>query len=107
MVLIPMPINADSSSIYFTTGARSILQGSLIALYHRGFDFCDIIQEIVSHSVEDLFKCIYESHNTTATNQIKMFTNNSPQNVSGCYQQLMRRKFMHTTQRGSMLIRTN
>lgn len=89
LVLIPMPINADSSSIYFTTGARSILQGSLIALYHRGFDFCDIIQEIVSHSVEDLFKCIYESHNTTATNQIKMFTNNSPQNVSGCYQQLI------------------
>lgn len=89
LTLIPMPANADSSSIYFTTGARSILQGSLIALYHRGFDFIDIMHEILSHSVEELFKRIYESQNAYACHLIDQFKGNSSQNVAGCYQQLI------------------
>lgn len=88
-ILIPQIQNADSSSLYFSSGARSILKGALIALYSPNTDFTDIVNVIVSSSYEELFKRILESNNPYGKAQISQFSGNNPTNIAGCYQNLV------------------
>lgn len=85
-ILVP-PVNGDSSSVYFSSGARSILTGALVALYSPEMDFVDIVDTIVESGYETLFKRISASQKAKAF--VDQFQNNNPANVSGCYQALI------------------
>jgi type IV secretory pathway TraG/TraD family ATPase VirD4 len=85
-ILVP-PVNGDSSSVYFSSGARSILIGALVALYSPEMDFVDIVDIIVTNGYEKLFKRISESQKGKAW--VSQFEKNNPANIAGCYQNLV------------------
>lgn len=85
-ILVP-PVNGDSSSVYFSSGARSILTGALVGLYSPEMDFVDIVDIIVTSGYEKLIKRISESQKGKAW--VSQFERNNPANIAGCYQNLV------------------
>ncbi len=85
-ILVP-PVNGDSSSVYFSSGARSILTGALVGLYSPEMDFVDIVDIIVKSGHEKLIKRISESQKGKAW--VSQFERNNPANIAGCYQNLV------------------
>lgn len=88
LALLMMPDNdqmTDAAKFFHTEG-RKILTASLIAFYHKGFDFIPICEKIVSSSWKDLFYEIDQIQNPTAIQYINSFAGASEQNTAGCKQ---------------------
>lgn len=82
LLLIPMPLGANSVTQYYIKGARKILTASLIAFYHS-LDFCDICKKIIESDYRTLFNEI-DRTDTYAAKYISGFYQNSETNIAGC-----------------------
>ncbi len=80
------PREASANARFFNDEGRKILTASLIALYHIGFDFCEICEKIMSSSYKELFAEIDKTENLNAIKFINSFEGASEQNTAGCKQ---------------------
>lgn len=86
LLIMPNDEKAADASRFFRTEGRKILTASLIALYHKKFDFIKICETIVGNNWKDLFTIIEETENKNAIQYINSFEGTSKQNTSGCKQ---------------------
>lgn len=89
-LILPDIPTENSTSQYFTNGARDMLCGALVAYYFKGFDYVDICNKIVSQTWRDLLNDIASFENEKANNYIRQFQGNNDSNNAGCKQSLDR-----------------
>lgn len=86
-LMMPESLEMSDSSRYFVNEGRKILTASLIAFYHKGYDFVEICKIIYVNSWRKLFSMIDESDNEYAISYINSFEGTNEQNTAGCKQQ--------------------
>ena len=85
-LLMPPAIASDDASAYFTNEGRKILIAALTAFYHKGLDFIEICEKIVSSSWQDLFTEIDRTKYLPAIMFINGFAGSNEKNTAGCKQ---------------------
>lgn len=85
-LLMPESPNMNDNAKFFLNNGRKILTASLIAFYHKGTDFIDICQMVVSNSWQNLFRMIDETANPNAMLYINSFEGANDANTAGCKQ---------------------
>lgn len=85
-LLIPDTATNDNAK-FFADGGRKILTAALIAYYHKGLDFIEIVaEEIVKKSWEELFESIEQTKDSIAIMYLSSFSGTNSANTAGCKQ---------------------
>lgn len=87
-LLMPEKPGMNENAAFFYKNGRSILIATLIAFYHKGNDFPEIMQKIANSSWQELFQSIDSSKNSDAITFINGFVGSDPKNTAGCFQSL-------------------
>lgn len=87
-LLMPDKPGMNENAAFFYKNGRSILIGSLIAFYHQGLDFPEIMKKIANSSWQQLFFDIDHSKNSDAITYINGFSGSDDKNTAGCFQSM-------------------